>query len=103
MTVVGPTLTLRRPPAKAFEGHSGSVEDVRFHPTSADGAILCSVGADRVLAFWDARAGCTPTHKLLNVHSDEINCVSWCPTNSNLILTGSRSAYLCTCFFTPVY
>lgn len=38
-----------------FTGHSDTVEDISFHPTSDE--QLCSVGDDSTLCFWDARAG----------------------------------------------
>ena len=38
-----------------FTGHSDTVEDISFHPTSDE--LLCSVGDDSSLCFWDARAG----------------------------------------------
>ncbi len=44
-----------------FTGHSDTVEDVAFHPTSDE--QLCSVGDDSCLCFWDARTGSAPVIK----------------------------------------
>jgi histone-binding protein RBBP4 len=44
-----------------FMGHSDTVEDIAFHPTSDQ--QLCSVGDDSALCFWDARTGTSPVIK----------------------------------------
>lgn len=47
----------------ALEGHTDDVEDVAFHPLSAKGEELCSVGDDAALLFWDVRTGNKPVIK----------------------------------------
>eukprot|EP00245_Coleochaete_scutata_P007087 TRINITY_DN2212_c0_g1_i2.p1 TRINITY_DN2212_c0_g1~~TRINITY_DN2212_c0_g1_i2.p1 ORF type:complete len:471 (-),score=112.94 TRINITY_DN2212_c0_g1_i2:338-1750(-) len=71
-----------------FSGHSATVEDVCFHPTSVD--ELCSVGDDHALLIWDARASTSaPVLQVQDAHEDDVQCVDWNAHDTNLILTGS--------------
>ena len=49
-------------PRVRFTGHTDTVEDISFHPTSDE--QLCSVGDDSSLCFWDARAGAVAVIKV---------------------------------------
>lgn len=71
-----------------LKGHNKSVEDLVFKPGSSD--ILCSVGVDRQVVFWDLRAGTKPTLRLQEVHKSDINTVDWSSQNDNQLATGSN-------------
>lgn len=71
-----------------LKGHTKSVEDLVFKPNSKD--ILCSVGVDRQVVFWDLRTGTAPTLRLQEVHKSDINTVDWSSQNDNLLATGSN-------------
>eukprot|EP00245_Coleochaete_scutata_P007090 TRINITY_DN2212_c0_g2_i3.p1 TRINITY_DN2212_c0_g2~~TRINITY_DN2212_c0_g2_i3.p1 ORF type:complete len:814 (-),score=235.64 TRINITY_DN2212_c0_g2_i3:767-3106(-) len=71
-----------------FSGHTATVEDVCFNPSSVD--ELCSVGDDKALLIWDARTSTSaPVLQMLQAHDDDVHCVDWSARDSNLILTGS--------------
>jgi len=70
-----------------FQGHSATVEDVSFSPASND--LLCSVGDDAALIFWDARGGAVPAARLAGAHGRaDIHCCDWSPHDEHLVLTG---------------
>lgn len=52
--------------------------------------MLCSVGVDRQLLFWDLRAPSAPVIRLREVHRSDINTVDWCALNDNYVSTGSN-------------
>jgi len=52
--------------------------------------MLCSVGVDRQLLFWDLRQPNAPVIRLREVHKSDINTVDWCALNDNYVSTGSN-------------
>ncbi|XP_024542492.1 WD-40 repeat-containing protein MSI4 [Selaginella moellendorffii] len=70
-----------------FKGHSKTVEDVQFRPSSAN--EFCSVGDDRCIIFWDKRQGNSPAQKITDAHDDDIHCLDWNAHQEHYILTGS--------------
>ncbi|XP_024395782.1 WD-40 repeat-containing protein MSI4 isoform X2 [Physcomitrium patens] len=64
-----------------FKGHTDTVEDVQFRPSS--------VGDDSCLLLWDARTGYQPISKVVKAHNADLHCVDWNAHDENLILTGS--------------
>lgn len=58
-----------------LKAHTKSVEDLVFQPNSSD--VLCSVGVDRQVIFWDLRTGNKPTLILQEVHKSDINTIDW--------------------------
>ncbi|XP_054784017.1 WD-40 repeat-containing protein MSI4-like [Prosopis cineraria] len=82
-------------PRGTYRGHTNTVEDVEFCPTSAQ--EFCSVGDDSTLILWDARVGPDPVIKVEEAHhEDDIHCVEWNNFDVNYILTGSadRSVHM---------
>ena len=100
-------------PRMRFTGHTDTVEDISFHPTSDE--QLCSVGDDSSLCFWDARAGAVAVIKACllpllcaarlcrltrsaasqveNAHGTaDIHCCHWSRHDDALVLTGSADA-----------
>ncbi|CAK9191004.1 unnamed protein product, partial [Sphagnum troendelagicum] len=77
-------------PRGVFKGHSDTVEDVQFRPSSMQ--EFCSVGDDSCLVFWDARSGHEPTLKVEKAHDADLHCVDWNAHDENLLLTGSADA-----------
>ncbi|KAK9072032.1 hypothetical protein SSX86_008464 [Deinandra increscens subsp. villosa] len=73
-------------PRGIFQGHTDTVEDVQFCPTSTH--EFCSVGDDSCLILWDARTGTNPTTKVEKAHNADVHCVDWSPHDENFILTG---------------
>nr|XP_043627707.1 WD-40 repeat-containing protein MSI4-like [Erigeron canadensis] len=80
-------------PRGIFQGHTDTVEDVQFCPTSAQ--EFCSVGDDSCLILWDARIGTKPIMKVEKAHNADVHCVDWNPHNENFILTGSADNSVC--------
>ncbi|XP_047176616.1 WD-40 repeat-containing protein MSI4-like isoform X2 [Vigna umbellata] len=74
-------------PRGIYQGHTDTVEDVQFCPSSAQ--EFCSVGDDSRLILWDARVGSAPVVKVDKAHKGDLHCVDWSPHDSNFILTGS--------------
>ncbi len=65
-----------------------TVEDVDVHPSSD--CVLCSVGDDRLVAFWDSRDCRTgPVTRVDGAHTADINSCAWNPVETNYVLTGS--------------
>lgn len=80
-------------PRGIFEGHTDTVEDVQFCPTSTQ--EFCSVGDDSCLILWDARVGTNPITKVEKAHNADVHCVDWSPHDANYILTGSADHSVC--------
>ncbi|KAK8469739.1 hypothetical protein PHAVU_005G159800 [Phaseolus vulgaris] len=74
-------------PRGIYKGHTDTVEDVQFCPSSAQ--EFCSVGDDSRLILWDARVGSVPVVKVDKAHNGDLHCVDWSPHDLNFILTGS--------------
>ncbi|KAL3691523.1 hypothetical protein R1sor_005174 [Riccia sorocarpa] len=74
-------------PLGIFSGHSATVEDVQFRPSSSK--EFCSVGDDSSLIFWDARTGTSPAMKVEKAHDADLHCVDWNLHDENYVLTGS--------------
>lgn len=74
-------------PYITLTGHTENVEDLCFNPSNWN--ELCSSSQDQTVLIWDTRAGTTPSLKVEDIHSDDINWVDWNPNNPNLLLTGS--------------
>jgi len=73
-----------------YKGHAGVVEDVAWHAQHP--ARFGSVGDDRALMLWDARAGGGADARVAhvpNAHSAEVNCLAFNPANEHLLATGS--------------
>ena len=103
-----------------FVGHSKTVEDVTFHPSSEE--QLCSVGDDSCICFWDVRTGTAPvikvraccpgrrwlpcgltppcttvstarTPQLEGAHgTEDIHCCAWAIHDEALVVTGSADS-----------
>lgn len=80
-------------PRGIFQGHTDTVEDVQFCPTSTQ--EFCSVGDDSCLILWDARIGTNPIMKVEKAHNADVHCVDWNPHDENYILTGSADHSVC--------
>ncbi|PWA49750.1 nucleosome/chromatin assembly factor group C5 [Artemisia annua] len=80
-------------PRGIFKGHTDTVEDVQFCPTSTQ--EFCSVGDDSCLILWDARVGTDPITKVEKAHNADVHCVDWNPHDENYILTGSADQSVC--------
>ncbi|KAG8765597.1 Histone acetyltransferase type B subunit 2 [Ceratobasidium sp. 428] len=75
-------------PVDVFRGHSSVVGDVSWHSTQQN--IFASVGDDKQLFIWDTRDPArTHPKQRVTAHDREILAVSFCPSNDNLLVTGS--------------
>lgn len=73
------------------------MEDVDVHPASDH--LLCSVGDDRMIKFWDLRTSSAASAvdggavvSVENAHTADINCCAWNPVETNYVLTGSSDS-----------
>lgn len=87
--------------ASIFRGHAGVVEDVAWHARHAH--VFGSVGDDRQLILWDARAGEARNDggapatggsgsgmtASVEAHAAEVNCLDFNPFNEYVLATGS--------------
>ncbi|XP_073150742.1 WD-40 repeat-containing protein MSI4 [Henckelia pumila] len=80
-------------PRGIFQGHTDTVEDVQFCPSSSQ--QFCSVGDDSCLILWDARIGNSPVVKVEKAHNADLHCVDWNSQDENYILTGSADHSVC--------
>ncbi|KAL8503063.1 hypothetical protein ACS0TY_021980 [Phlomoides rotata] len=80
-------------PRGVFQGHTDTVEDVQFCPSSSQ--QFCSVGDDSCLILWDARIGSNPVFKAEKAHNADLHCVDWNSHDENYILTGSADHTVC--------
>lgn len=69
-----------------FTDHTDSVEDLHFQPSSD--FTFCSVSVDRSIRVWDVRQGHNSMLSVQNAHNNDINVMSWCPVDTNFLLTG---------------
>lgn len=74
-------------PINQYLGHTDYVEDVEYSPLIE--TLFGSVGDDQKLMIWDTRVNKNAPIFNIHAHQAEINCLSWNPKQSNLILTGS--------------
>ncbi|KAL2319911.1 hypothetical protein Fmac_028880 [Flemingia macrophylla] len=84
LMTIAPSTTLNTasiPASSTSYGHTETVEDVQFCPSS--------VGDDSRLILWDARVGSSPVVKVDKAHRGDLHCVDWSPHDINFILTGS--------------
>ena len=73
-------------PLRRFDGHTKTVEDVSFHP--ANDSLLCSVGDDSSLRFWDAAAASCAA-ALAGAHGrEDVHCCDWSAAEEHLVATG---------------
>ena len=94
-------------PLYVWENHTDVVEDLQWHPFSPH--ILGSVSDDRTMILWDSRfflfsflcflffhfSLCSDGKVPIvteNIHSDDVNAISFCPQNEFLIATGSSDS-----------
>ncbi|XP_071729453.1 WD-40 repeat-containing protein MSI4-like [Rutidosis leptorrhynchoides] len=92
-SIVKPADNASLGPRGIFQGHTDTVEDVQFCPTSTQ--EFCSVGDDSCLILWDARIGTNPIMKVEKAHNADVHCVDWNPHDENYILTGSADHSVC--------
>ena len=71
--------------ASTFREHLGVVEDVAWHGTLPH--VFGSVGDDRQLILWDARAA--RSSAATEAHGAEVNCLHFNPFNEFVLATGS--------------
>lgn len=74
-------------PRYTLQGHEGHVKSAAF---SADGAMLASVGSDKVIKLWDTSRSVEDVHEIatLTGHDDSIDGVAFHP-DGNLLATCS--------------
>ena len=71
--------------AKAFTGHTGSVEDIQWSPT--EGTVFSSASSDRTVRIWDTR-GKTGPQISIDAHLDDVNVISWNRSVAYLLASG---------------
>ncbi|KAL4194635.1 hypothetical protein AMTRI_Chr05g60440 [Amborella trichopoda] len=109
-------------PRGIYKGHSDTVEDVQFCPSSAQ--EFCSVGDDSCLILWDARIGVDPAIKVTCIfisadnsvrmfdrrnltsngigspvykfegHKAAVLCVQWSPDKASVFGSSAEDGYL---------
>jgi len=72
---------------EGFEGHSSSVEDLRWQSIS-NGDVFASASVDKSIRFFDVRQN-TPIGQLTGCHDSDVNVISWNPIQGDLLLSGS--------------
>ncbi|KAG1673556.1 hypothetical protein FOA52_003856 [Chlamydomonas sp. UWO 241] len=85
------------PARSTLKGHTATVEDVVFKPSSFE--QLASVGDDQMLMLWDTRTGSAPVQTVKDAHGKghDIQCVDWdghAGNAGNLIATGAADGSL---------
>ena len=77
--------------AVPLQGHSDTVEDVVFQPSSS--TELASVADDSSLLFWDTRTGIAPVLRIAEAHGEsDLHVVDWSALRPELVATGVQSA-----------
>ena len=70
--------------AKAFRGHSGSVEDVQWSPTEA--TVFGTSSTDKSVRIWDIRG--EGPQITVPAHNDDVNVISWNHSVGYLMASG---------------
>ncbi|KAL0052504.1 hypothetical protein WJX82_003231 [Trebouxia sp. C0006] len=76
---------------QAFQGHTGSVEDLQWSPTEANVFASCSV--DHSLRIWDTRER---SRSMLSVNASDtdMNVISWNRMTSYILASGDEKGVL---------
>lgn len=76
---------------EAFQGHTGSVEDLQWSPTEANVFASCSV--DHSLRIWDTRER---SRSMLSVNASDtdVNVISWNRMTSYILASGDEKGVL---------
>ncbi|CAL1541928.1 unnamed protein product [Lymnaea stagnalis] len=72
-----PTESSWKVDSRPFEGHTASVEDIKWSPKESNVFMTCSV--DKTLRVWDARADPSKACKLVatDAHLRDVNVIDW--------------------------
>ncbi|KAJ7688476.1 cell division cycle protein cdt2 [Mycena rosella] len=78
------------PVVTTFQPHNNGIFDVKWNMSDT---LLATVSGDRLARISDLETGCTV--QTLRGHQGTVKCVSWDPTQPELLSTGGRDGLVC--------
>jgi ribosome assembly protein RRB1 len=72
---------------RAFQGHTGSVEDIQWSPQEA--SVFASASSDGTIRVWDVRSKSRKPAITVQVSSTDVNVISWSKLTTHLLATGA--------------
>ncbi|KAL1867826.1 hypothetical protein VTK73DRAFT_3968 [Phialemonium thermophilum] len=72
---------------RAFQGHTGSVEDIQWSPTEA--SVFASASSDGTVRVWDVRSKSRRPALTVRVSDVDVNVMSWSRQTTHLLATGA--------------
>jgi ribosome assembly protein RRB1 len=72
--------------SSAYQGHTGSVEDLQWSPSEA--TVFASCSADRSVRIWDVRDH-AKSQIAFDAHAEDVNVISWNRNVGYLLASGS--------------
>lgn len=71
---------------RAFQGHTGSVEEIQWSPQEA--SVFASASSDGTVRVWDVRSKSRQAAISVTVSKTDVNVMSWSRLTTHLLATG---------------
>ncbi|KAI1085391.1 WD40 repeat-like protein [Whalleya microplaca] len=72
---------------RAFQGHTGSVEEIQWSPQEA--SVFASASSDGTVRVWDVRSKSRKPAITVQVSNTDVNVMSWSRLTTHLLATGA--------------
>lgn len=72
---------------RAFQGHTGSVEEIQWSPSEA--SVFASASSDGTVRVWDVRSKSRKAALTVQVSNVDVNVMSWSRLTTHLLATGA--------------
>lgn len=72
---------------RAFQGHTGSVEEIQWSPSEA--SVFASASSDGTVRIWDVRSKGRKPAITMQVSDYDVNVLSWSRQTSHLLASGA--------------
>lgn len=77
---------------RAFQGHTGSVEDIQWSPSEQ--SVFASASSDGTVRIWDVRSRSRRPALTVEVSRTDVNVLSWSRLTTHLLATGDDDGVL---------
>ena len=72
---------------RAFQGHTGSVEDIQWSPSESP--VFASASSDGTVRVWDVRSKARKPALTVRVSDTDVNVISWSRQTTHLLASGA--------------
>ncbi|ROT38117.1 ribosome assembly protein RRB1 [Sodiomyces alkalinus F11] len=77
---------------RAFQGHTGSVEEIQWSPSEA--SVFASASSDGTVRIWDVRSKSRKPALTVEVSRTDVNVLSWSRQTTHLLASGDDDGVL---------